>query len=128
MKSEYKFQYTKQNGYDKVYLSRKYHKRLFPNRTITWTDRYDYFLKPNEEFVMCRSTSYIAKILNIIFYPLAVLAHGIVNYKEINRDIARDWNSLDKGSFVLDSVRNNTRDRELFQTVMNHIKTKKGIL
>ncbi|EJB8454890.1 hypothetical protein MW332_004738 [Vibrio parahaemolyticus] len=99
----YTFRYTEENGYKQVFMSKKDHNSLFEYRQVKWNYKYEYLL--NEEtghFVMLRLASLPAKLLVTISYPLIVILHGLVNYKEVNREIQMIWSQKKNGSFSAD--------------------------
>lgn len=96
----YEFKYTEDNGFQKVHISKKDHNDMFEYRQIKWCDKYEYYLNEDTgQFVMIKLTSFPAKILATVAYPLLILLHGIVNYKEVNTEIYRMWNQKKTGSF-----------------------------
>ncbi|GLT20434.1 hypothetical protein GCM10007938_42190 [Vibrio zhanjiangensis] len=106
----YQFKYTEENGYQQVKVSKKDHNATFKYRQIKWSQRYEYYL--NEErghFVMIRLTSLPAKLVSILCYPVIVLLHGLVNYKEINQEISDQWYEKVRGRFVADDCYRNQK-------------------
>lgn len=116
----YEFQYTKENGYQQVQVSKKDHNAMFEYRQIKWYQKYEYFL--NEErghFVMICLTSLPAKLVNILGYPVMVLLHGLANYKEINQEISDQWHEKERGHFSGDD---SYRRQEGWDELMSVVK------
>lgn len=100
----YVFKYTEANGFKQVYVSRRDHNQMFKNRKIKWHEKYEYFLNQEiGQFVMINLTNTPAKLLSTALYPVALILNGVVNYKELNREICRMWNQKETGSFYGDA-------------------------
>lgn len=81
-------------------MSKKAHNSMFEYRQIRWCDKYEYYL--NEErghFVMIRLTNLFARVLLTTYYPVIVLLEGIVNYKQVNKEIGDMWYQRERGRF-----------------------------
>jgi len=116
----YEFQYTKENGYQQVQVSKKDHNAMFEYRQIKWYQKYEYYL--NEErghFVMICLTSVSAKLVNILGYPVMVLLHGLANYKDINQYLSDMWNEKERGKFSGDD---SYRRQEGWDELMSIVK------
>ncbi|EJG0999625.1 hypothetical protein C4G52_RS22205 [Vibrio parahaemolyticus] len=118
----YEFQYTKENGYQQVQVSKKDHNAMFEYRQIKWYQKYEYYF--NEErghFVMICLTSFPAKLVNLLGYPVMLLLHGLANYKEINQEISDQWHEKERGHFSGDGCYRTSKD---WGAIMSAMKAK----
>ncbi|AXX63254.1 hypothetical protein [Vibrio vulnificus] len=100
---DYKFKYTKENGFKQVKIAPSVHNENFIHRKIIWCDRYEYFL--NEDtgvFAMIRLANLPAKLFVTIAYPVSLLLHGLNNFKSVNKEVYEIWNQKETGTFSVD--------------------------
>jgi len=86
-------------GMKKVKISRKDHNRIFTNWKLAPVDTAEYYMD-DTTLVIQRFTAPWAIILNCLLFPVAVLFHGIANYKEIVEEHKRMLNQKKYGAFV----------------------------
>ena len=106
---DYKYTYEDplKRGHKQFKLTKKQHNELFPRRKIRWTDKYEYYY--NEYHVILhRFTNIQTKILLTILFPVMLIAHGIVNFKELIREYKRLYKEKKYGSFVSDHISKGT--------------------
>lgn len=117
----YVFKYTEANGFKQVNVSKRDHNQVFKNRRIKWYEKYEYFLnEETDQFVMINLTNLPAKLLSTALYPVALILNGVVNYKELNREIYNMWNQKETGSFSGDA---SYRRNDGWDEIMAIIKT-----
>ena len=113
MKNTYEYVCPTAQGYKRVYISRKDHNRIFPNRPIkSCAVKYLYFLKEDGEhshFKMYLVHRLWWKFIACLLYPIALLIYGLANFKEVNREYRDVLFELQIGSFSADT--SNPKDK-----------------
>lgn len=100
---KYKYVDPVENGYKQFKLTKKQHNELFKYRKITWADKYDYYDNGNHilihKFINWKGVLYCT-----LTVPVAVLLNGVVNFKEILKELKELYNQKESGSFSSDIV------------------------
>jgi hypothetical protein len=105
-------------GYTKFALSKKQHNELFPKRKMLWHDRYEYYY--NEKMIMLhRFTNWKGILVNTVLFPLSVLLHGVIHFKEIWRELYRQFHQKETGDFISEHVHHQS---QTYQDVMKIVR------
>jgi hypothetical protein len=70
---------------------------------MKWHNRFEYYLS-DTDFLIHRFVSLPAIALNTALFPIALLAYGVANFKEVWRDHAKTVREKHYGSFCSDKV------------------------
>lgn len=107
-------------GFTKFKLTKRQHNKLLKYRQMNWHDKYEYYYN-DKEIIFHRLDNWKVIILTTLLFPVIVLLHGLVNFKEAWRDLKRLYKQKQSGSFVGDSVSNSS---EKYDEIMEIIKRK----
>lgn len=106
MMSDYKYKDLEADGYEKFSISSADQNRIFKYRKSRWSIRYEYYIKENH-IVMQAIPNFVGCVASTILLPIAILAEGLINYKEVYKDIVlKAWQSKRYGSFSSDDIYN----------------------
>lgn len=111
----YEYKYTKENGYKRVYPSRRLIKQTLPNRTLHWTKSL-HFLVSDSEIVIETHLSYKAAVLNFLLFPVAIFIYGLSRTKEVWKDTMETLpcNAKKVGCFSVDCIKRGSGEYSLF--------------
>ena len=124
---KYKFEYTKENGFREATLSSKLQDKLFQYRKSKWNAKYIYFVNEDKNtIIMARFTPLYLKIFLTLLYPILLVFGGIVNYKQLNKDISDMWYEKERGEFSCDDFYWREKDNTLYEEVMKNLKFKEN--
>lgn len=118
--SKYKYTDPITNGYTKFKLTEKQHNNLFKYRQIGTGDKYEYYYN-DSQIILHRFTNWKAITLTTILFPILVILHGVINYKEAWKELIGLYNQKKLGSFSGDSVQSGS---EKYMEIMSIIKEK----
>jgi hypothetical protein len=116
--SKYVYEDPIKLGYIQFKLTKKQHNSLFKYRQIKWTDKYEYYYNEHE-IIIHKFYNWKAVLLQTIFFPVEILMNGIVNAKEIYKEILELYNQKESGSFSGDDVSSGT---DKYNEIMDIIK------
>lgn len=91
------------NGYKRFFLAKKQHNELFKYDQLHWFTRYEYYIS-DDRIIVNRFTHPVAIAINLILFPLSLLLHGMVNFKESWTDHKKLLNEKKHGSFLSEIV------------------------
>lgn len=119
MPTQNKYQYKNplNQGYRKIFFTKKQHNELFSKRQIRWFDKYDYYINENH-FIMECSYNTLFIILATLALPFVCLL-SLINTKEILKDYTRLYKQKEKGNFSADDVYSSS---ELFSKIKSIAK------
>lgn len=124
---KYEFKYTKENGLREATLSSKLQDKLFQYRKSKWNTKYIYFVNEDKNtIIMARFTPLYLKIFLTLLYPILLVFGGIVNYKQLNKNISDMWYEKERGTFSCDDFYRREKDNTLYEEVMKNLKFKEG--
>lgn len=87
------------NGYKRMYLSKKKHNKIFPLWKVGRFESCDYFYK--EGLVMMeKHLSVFGKCLLLLLFPIHVVLYGVADVKEHFKDFRRKIQHKKYGSFT----------------------------
>lgn len=125
---KYKFEYTKENGYREAILSGKLQNKLFKYRKSSYKTKYVYFVNEDIGIIeMCAFCPVYLKIIGTLLYPVWLLLYGVINYKEINKEISDVWNEKERGKFSGDTISKTMNvNSNLYNEVLKNLKFKEN--
>lgn len=99
--------YTYENPLDKGYkqfkLTKQQHNKIFKYRQLKWFDKYEYYYN-NHTIIIHRFCNLKGIIINTLLFPVYILTHGLLNFKELLREFKELYNQKKYGSFTSDCV------------------------
>ena len=114
----YKYRDLTKEGFKQVFISKKCHNDLFPNRQIKWHNRYEYYL--SEKMIhMERYTTLFAKLLMMLILPISYIWYGMANYKQLNKEVYNIWHEKERGSFSNDVIYCYEKNQRIFAAFKN---------
>lgn len=85
------------NGYLKIDIPRKIWNKIYPNCALRWFEYNEYYV--NDNSLVVHSYYRILPYINLICFPINLLAQGLANYKEVWQDTIKGLNQQKYGSF-----------------------------
>lgn len=116
--SKYEFKYNKENGYRKLKISRKSHKKLLPNRRLNPFIKYEY-LSNDEQVVILKLPTALGLVYLAVMYIPCMIIYGLANAKETHGEMMGIFFAKKSGRFTADNVRKNS---DLFEKIMKESK------
>ncbi len=99
-----KFVYSSpvEDGYREVKITRKQKNEILRkiNYRNPWTRDVTKYVNDDGKVLVEVFPSLIVNILETVLCPLALLLHGVTNWKEWLRERTRDWNAKKYGAYV----------------------------
>lgn len=117
----YKYLDPIEKGYTKFKLSKNQHNEIFKHRQIRWNDKYDYYYN-DSKIIIHRFTNRKAVLFCTLFFPIAIILEGVINFKEAWNDLKELYNQKKSGLFVIEHV---SKSEKKFNQIMSIIKFNK---
>ena len=114
----YQYKSPIDRGLTRTKLSTKDHNYLFPGRKKNWRIRFEYYIN-EDEFVIEEYCSTIAKIIQVICFPLMVIGVGVFNFKELIDEYKRLFFQKRYGAFVSNTI---YRRKRSFDEILQRIQ------
>lgn len=118
MTKEYIYKNPLENGYKQFKLTTKQHNSLFPNRPKKWYNKFEYYYN-DKRIILHKFSNKLAIFLNTLLFPIYLLIHGLIKFKEIKNELKELYNQKKYGTFSSDNIECKS---ELYQKVMKLIK------
>lgn len=115
--SDYIYQNPIDLGYKQFKLTKQQHNKLFKYRQLKWNNKYEYYYNENT-IILHRFCNMQGIILNTLLFPIYVLLHGFVNFKELLNEFKRMYNQKKYGSFISDHV---SKGSNIYKEIMKII-------
>lgn len=119
--NKYIYRDLEKDGYERFYLNKKEHNKLFPNYKINLLNKYEFYYSP--DYIIVRNfVSIFGVVLATISYPFVMLFYGLRDYKHINKQLYELYNQKKSGYFEEYYYIRNIMN----QSTLNYIEEKLG--
>lgn len=116
---DYKYRDLLEDGYKRVYFTKKIHNKLFPNDKVTLFNRYEYYTN-DWSLVFHEYTSVLGIILAVVLFPFNLLMCGLYDFKSLVEDYKKLFNQRKYGQFRSWHITNEER----IESLMKYTKSK----
>lgn len=120
----YQYRDPVEEGWDRITLTRKQHKELFPKDPMNIFNRSNYYVKYDmydgvrsrlpRSFKMFTYINLFGQITLILLFPIIIVCEGFSRIKSTVSEIAEFFRPLEKGVFV----ENSTNDPKLIEEIL----------
>lgn len=116
--SDYKYKSPVESGYTKFKLTKKQHNGIFKNRQIRWFDKYEYYYN-DKAVILHKFSNWKVVLLSTVLFPILVLLGGILNIRDIWKELVGLYNQKEVGSFISEMT---WRESKHYQQMIEIIK------
>lgn len=117
--SKYKYIDPISMGYFQFKLTKKQHNDLFKYRKIRWFDRYEYYYNENS-IILHKFVNKKTVLMFTLWLPIFMILGGMMNAKEIWKELMGLYRQKENGSFSSDSIPKNSSKYEQLMSIIKN--------